>query len=52
METEFAKQNNKAFGYERFNYLYLEDELPENERISMTRKKIIDFFEEENTNAN
>ncbi len=45
METEFAKQNNNAFGYERFDYLYLEDMLPENERISITRKKIVDFFE-------
>lgn len=52
METEFAKQNNKAFGYERFDYLYLEDVLSENERISITRKKIVDFFEEEKINAN
>ena len=49
METEFAKQNNKAFGYERFDYLYLEDVLSENERIAMTREKIIDFFEEGNS---
>lgn len=27
METEFSKQNNTAFGYERFDYLYLEDTL-------------------------
>ena len=52
METEFTKQNNKAFGYERFDYLYLEDVLSENERLSITRKKITDFFEEEKKNAN
>ena len=46
METEFSKQNNKAFGYERFDYLYLEDTLPENERILLTQKKIKEFFEE------
>ena len=46
METEFAKQNNKAFGYERFDYLYLEDVLPENDRILITRNKIVDFFED------
>lgn len=51
METEFTKQNNRAFGYERFDYLYLEDMLPENERILITRKKIVDFFEEEKKNA-
>ena len=48
METEFAKQNNKAFGYERFDYLYLEDVLPENDRILITRNKIMDFFEDKN----
>lgn len=52
METEFTKQNNRTFGYERFDYLYLEDALTEDERISITRKKIVDFFEEENKNAN
>ena len=52
METEFTKQNNRAFGYERFDYLYLEDVLSENERLSITRKKITDFFEEEKNNAN
>jgi hypothetical protein len=44
METEFVRQNNTAFGYERFDYLYLEDSLPENERIRMTHKKICEFF--------
>jgi len=46
MEQEFSKHNNKAFGYERFDYLYLEDSLPENERLSMTAEKIRTFFEE------
>ena len=35
METEFSKQNNSAFGYERFDYLYLEDSLPENESLPL-----------------
>lgn len=48
METEFSKQNNNAFGYERFDYLYLEDTLPERDRISLTQKKICEFFEENN----
>ena len=47
METEFPKQNNSAFGYERFDYLYLEDSLPENERIVLTHKKICEFFKED-----
>lgn len=52
VETEFIKQNNKEYGYRRFDYLYLEDALPESERIAVTRKKIADFFEEEQENAN
>lgn len=47
METEFTKQNNQAFGYERFEYLYLEDTLSEKDRILLTHTKICEFFEEE-----
>ena len=47
METEFAKKNNKAFGYNRFDYLYLEDTLSESDRILMTHNKICEFFKEE-----
>jgi len=46
METEFSKQNNMAFGYERFDYLYLEDTLPEKDRLILTRRKICEFFKE------
>ena len=46
METEFAKKNNEAFGYDRFDYLYLEDSLPDNDRIIMTHNKIFEFFKE------
>lgn len=45
MECEFTKQNNNAFGYERFDYLYLEDSLSEAERILLTHEKICTFFE-------
>ena len=47
METEFSKQNNTAFGYERFDYLYLEDTLPEKDRLTLTHQKICEFFKEE-----
>lgn len=46
MEMEFVKQNNSAFGYERFEYLYLEDTLPETERIRLTHDSICKFFGE------
>ena len=46
MEREFTRQNNKAFGYERFEYLYLEDSFPEAERIRLTHEKICSFFKE------
>lgn len=45
-EGEFLRQNNQKFGYERFEYLYLEDSLPEHERLTMTQRKICAFFEE------
>lgn len=45
-EGEFLRQNNQKFGYERFEYLYLEDSLSENERLTMTQRKICAFFEE------
>lgn len=44
METEFLKQNNKAFGYNRFEYFYLEDTIPEISRLNVTFDKIRDFF--------
>lgn len=47
MEREFSKQNNKAYGYERFDYLYLEDTLSEAQRIVLTHKKICEFFKDE-----
>lgn len=46
VETEFLKQNNQAFGYKRFDYLYLEDTLSESDRIIKTHNKICEFFEE------
>ena len=46
METEFTKQNNDKYGYDRFEYLYLEDSMSESDRIKLTHKKICDFFEE------
>lgn len=45
VESEFLRQNNAAFGYERFEYLYLEDTIPDNERIILTHEKICEFFE-------
>ena len=44
MEFYFSKQNNATFGYERFNYLYLEDTLPKKDRLILTYQKICEFF--------
>lgn len=44
VESEFLRQNNAVFGYERFEYLYLEDTMPDNERIIRTHEKICEFF--------
>lgn len=45
VESEFLRQNNTAFGYERFEYLYLEDTMTDKERIVRTHDKIFEFFE-------
>ena len=47
MENEFAKKNNETFGYNRFDYLYLEDTLSESDKILTTHNKICEFFKEE-----
>lgn len=44
VETEFLRQNNDKFGYRRFDYLYLEDTLTEQERINQTNNIITQFF--------
>ena len=44
-EGEFLRQNNAAFGYKKFAYLYLEDTLPQKERLMAVREKIQEFFE-------
>ena len=44
-ETEFLRQNNAAFGYDRFEYLYLEDTMSEKDRLVLTQKTICNFFE-------
>lgn len=44
MEREFTRQNNTQYGYERFEYLYLEDSMSEDDRIKLTHKKICEFF--------
>ena len=47
MESAFIKQNNDKFGYNRFDYLYLEDTLGEKDRIVLTLETIKKFFTEE-----
>lgn len=44
METAFLRENNKKFGYERFEYLYLEDTMSEHDRIVKAQEKINAFF--------
>jgi hypothetical protein len=46
VESDFLKANNQKFGYNRFEYLYLEDTLNDNERITKTNEIITQFFNE------
>lgn len=44
METEFVKKNNEKFGYRRFEFLYLEDTLTNEQRMQKTLQAMNDFF--------
>lgn len=43
---EFLATNNEAFGYKRFDFLYLEDSKSIEENLSRLDKKINEFFKE------
>ena len=47
IENDFIPFNNKKFGYKKFDYLYIEDSLKENEILSLINNKIFEFFKEE-----
>ena len=47
VENDFIPFNNKKIGYTKFDYLYIEDSLSENEIISSLNDKIYSFFKEE-----
>ena len=46
MDAEFIRQNNAKFGYERFDYLYLEDTIDPADNLTLTHEKIKEFFGE------
>lgn len=46
MENGFIPQNNKDFGYKRFDFLYLQDNMNDDELIALTSGKIKEFFKE------
>lgn len=47
IEKEFIPFNNKKIGYKKFDYLYIEDTLKDNEIIFKLNDKIYEFFKEE-----
>lgn len=46
MESEFVKKNNNLFGYNRFDFLYLEDTLPLEKLLALTQQAITQFFDD------
>jgi len=46
-QGEWLKLNNRQFAYERFEYLYLEDTLSDDDRLVQTHNAITKFFTEE-----
>ncbi len=51
MEKEFIEKNNEKFGFRRFDYLYLEDTLTDEDCKSRVESAIKNFFEENTVNA-
>ena len=47
VENVFIKNNNEKFWYKKFDYLYIEDSLSENERISKINNAINNLFVED-----
>ena len=47
VENDFIKFNNKKYGYSKFDYLYIEDTLKDNDLIEKLNEKIKNFFKEE-----
>ena len=44
MEKEFLRLNNDKFGYQRFDFLYIEDTQTPDEQTAKTINKIKQFF--------
>lgn len=47
IEKEFIKFNNKKYGYNKFDYLYIEDTLTDNEITNKLNDKLYEFLKEE-----
>lgn len=47
VEEEFIPDNNKRFGYRKFDFLYIEDTLTKEQMLKKMNEKINDFFKEE-----
>lgn len=46
IEKEFIKFNNKEFGYNKFDYLYIEDTLTDSQIVSKLNDKLYEFLKE------
>ena len=52
VENIFIKDNNEKFWYKKFDYLYIEDSLSENDRINKINDAINNLFTDENEKNN
>ena len=44
IEEDFIPQNNARFGYEKFDYLYIQDDLSDGETVKLIQNEIESFF--------
>jgi len=46
IETEFLKMNNKKFGYKKFEYLFLQDDVELDKNLAKLSDTIVEFFKD------
>ena len=44
METEFLNMNNEKFGYQKFEYLFLQDDDKFDTNLAKLNNTIVEFF--------
>lgn len=44
VENDFVPENNRQFGYSKFDYLYIQDDISDSQKVKLIQDKIESFF--------